>query len=427
MLAKLLIEYRAIGADPERLAAWWTRIEGWREKYPLAYEDSSDNEIKPQYMVQALYEATGGEAIVTSDVGQHQMWAAQYYDFPKPRRWINSGGLGTMGFGLPAAMGAAVACPDRLVCCIAGDGSVQMNAQELATCAQEQIPIKVFIMNNGYLGMVRQWQELFWDGKYSHVDTGEFPDFVKLAEAYGATGMRFEDKTTLVAGHEAGDRDARPGARRRARDARGEHLSDDPRRPGRPRDGGMSAVMGEPGTKEPLSLEELEASTNMRTGRKHVLSILVENKSGVLTRIAGLFARRGFNIDTLTVGPTDDEQVSRVTLTVDGALHPIDQVTKQLHKLINVLKIRDLEPADTVARELALFKVSADGAQRGELMQIAEIFRGKVVDVTKRAVIIEVTGTTDKIEAFEDMVRPFGLIEMMRTGEIAISRGRTET
>ncbi len=199
VLAKLLIEYRAIGADPARLESWWSRIEGWKAKYPLAYEDSSDNEIKPQYMVQALYEATKGEAIVTSDVGQHQMWAAQYYDFPKPRRWINSGGLGTMGFGLPAAMGAAVGCPDQLVCCIAGDGSVQMNAQELATCAQEQIPIKVFIMNNGFLGMVRQWQELFWDGKYSHVETGEFPDFVKLAEAYGATGMRFEDKTTLVA------------------------------------------------------------------------------------------------------------------------------------------------------------------------------------------------------------------------------------
>jgi acetolactate synthase-1/2/3 large subunit len=199
VLAKLLIEYRAIGADPARLDAWWSRIDGWKSKYPLAYEDSTDKEIKPQYMVQALYEATGGEAIVTSDVGQHQMWAAQYYDFAKPRRWINSGGLGTMGFGLPAAMGAAVGCPDQLVCCIAGDGSVQMNAQELATCAQEQIPIKVFIMNNGYLGMVRQWQELFWDGKYSHVETGEFPDFVKLAEAYGATGMRFEDKTTLVA------------------------------------------------------------------------------------------------------------------------------------------------------------------------------------------------------------------------------------
>jgi acetolactate synthase I/III small subunit len=185
--------------------------------------------------------------------------------------------------------------------------------------------------------------------------------------------------------------------------------------------------MGEPGTKAPLSLAELEAAASLRTGRKHVLSILVENKAGVLTRIAGLFARRGFNIDTLTVGPTDDEQISRVTLTVDGALHPIDQVTKQLHKLVNVLKIRELEPGDTVARELALFKIAADGAQRSELLQIAEIFRGKVVDVTKRAVILEVTGTTEKIEAFEGMVRPFGLIEMMRTGEIAISRGRSET
>ncbi len=185
--------------------------------------------------------------------------------------------------------------------------------------------------------------------------------------------------------------------------------------------------MGEPATKATLSLEELEAAGSLRTGRKHVLSILVEDKSGVLTRIAGLFARRGFNIDTLTVGPTNDERISRVTLTVDGALHPIDQVTKQLHKLVNVLKIRDLDPGDTVTRELAMFKVAADGSQRGELMQVTEIFRGKVVDVTKRSVIVEITGTTEKIEAFENMVRPFGLIEMMRTGEIAISRGRGET
>ncbi len=198
VLAKLLIEYRALGADPARLEDWWTRIHGWQEKYPLGYEDSTDNEIKPQYMIEAIYEATGGDAIVASDVGQHQMWTAQYFHFKQPRRWINSGGLGTMGFGLPAAMGAAVGCPDQLVVCVAGDGSVQMNAQELATCAQEKIPIKVLIMNNGYLGMVRQWQELFWDKRYSHVETGEFPDFVKLAEAYGATGRRLHDKTTLI-------------------------------------------------------------------------------------------------------------------------------------------------------------------------------------------------------------------------------------
>src|SRR5213082_3151944 len=185
--------------------------------------------------------------------------------------------------------------------------------------------------------------------------------------------------------------------------------------------------MGEPGTKELLSLEELEAVVGLRTGRKHTLSILVENKPGVLTRIAGLFARRGFNIETLTVGPTDDESISRITLTLDGALHPIDQVTKQLHKLVNVIKIRDLEPRETLARELAMFKVSADGTARAEVMQICEIFRGKVVDVTKRSVVIELTGTCDKIDAFEQLVRPFGLIEMARTGEIAISRGRGET
>ncbi len=198
ILPRLTAEYRALSPDPGRLEEWWSRIHSWQERYPLRYEDSKDAEIKPQFMIQALYEATSGDAIVVSDVGQHQMWTAQYFHFGAPRRWINSGGLGTMGFGLPAAMGAKVGCPEETVVCVAGDGSVQMNAQELATCAQEGIAIKVFIMNNGYLGMVRQWQELFWDKRYSHVDTGDWPDFVKLAEAYGATGLRLEDKRTLV-------------------------------------------------------------------------------------------------------------------------------------------------------------------------------------------------------------------------------------
>ncbi len=198
ILPKLTAEYRALEPDPGRLEEWWHRINSWQERYPLSYDDSPDAEIKPQYMIQALYQATEGDAIVCSDVGQHQMWAAQHYHFDKPRRWINSGGLGTMGFGLPAAMGAKVGCPDDTVVCVTGDGSIQMNAQELATCAQNGIDVKVFIMNNGYLGMVRQWQELFWDRRYSQVDTGQFPDFVKLAEAYGATGMRLTDKHTLV-------------------------------------------------------------------------------------------------------------------------------------------------------------------------------------------------------------------------------------
>ncbi len=186
--------------------------------------------------------------------------------------------------------------------------------------------------------------------------------------------------------------------------------------------------MGEPGTKEVLNLEDLQVSGGRRTGRKHNLSILVENKPGVLARIAGLFARRGFNIDSLAVGATDDTSISRITLTVDGAAHPIDQVTKQLHKLVHVIKIRDLEPDETVARELALFKISCqDGDARAQVMQFTEIFRGKTVDVSKRSVTVEITGTNDKIEAFESMVRPFGLIELIRTGEIAVSRGRSIT
>jgi len=181
----------------------------------------------------------------------------------------------------------------------------------------------------------------------------------------------------------------------------------------------------EAGTPELVKLEDLQVGSGL-TGRKHVLSLLVENQPGVLARIAGLFSRRGFNIDTLAVGPTDDPDVSRITLTVDGAVHPIDQVTKQLHKLVNVLKIRDMDPDTTISREMALFRVSAPAESRGELMEFAQIFRAKVVDVSRRTLTIEVTGTQDKIDAFERMIRPHGLVEMARTGEVAISRSRPE-
>ncbi len=199
VLPKLTKELRALQPDSSRLDEWWKRIAAWQKEYPLGYEDSSDSEIKPQLMIQAMHRATGGEAIVTSDVGQHQMWAAQYYDFPEPRRWINSGGLGTMGFGLPAAVGAKVACPDDTVVCLAGDGSLIMTCQELATAVRHEIPVKVFLMNNGYFGMVRQWQELFWEKRYSSVEMGASPDWVKLADAFGAKGMRVDDKNEVEA------------------------------------------------------------------------------------------------------------------------------------------------------------------------------------------------------------------------------------
>jgi len=190
ILPKLTAEYRALEADRGRMDQWWEQLRRWQAEYPLRYEPSREGEIPPQRMIQAMYEVTGGDAIVTSDVGQHQMWCAQWFHFSKPRRWINSGGLGTMGFGLPSALGAKVACPGELVVCLAGDGSLVMTCQELATAVEHGIDVKVFIMNNGYLGMVRQWQELFWDKRYSAVEMGSSPDWVKLADAFGAKGMR---------------------------------------------------------------------------------------------------------------------------------------------------------------------------------------------------------------------------------------------
>ena len=177
--------------DAAALKAWWAQIELWRAQDCLKF-DRSTPVIKPQAVIEALYKVTGGDAFVTSDVGQHQMWAAQYYKFKEPRRWINSGGLGTMGFGLPAAMGVQKAYPGATVACITGEGSIQMNIQELSTCKEHNLPIKVILLNNGVLGMVRQWQEFFYEERYAESYVTSLPDFTMLAEAYGHVGMRIE-------------------------------------------------------------------------------------------------------------------------------------------------------------------------------------------------------------------------------------------
>ncbi|MEK6664140.1 MAG: acetolactate synthase 3 catalytic subunit [Pseudomonadota bacterium] len=177
--------------DQAALKTWWTQIELWRSKNCMKY-DRSSKIIKPQYVVEKLYEVTKGDAYVTSDVGQHQMWAAQYYKFDKPRRWINSGGLGTMGFGLPAAMGVKLAFPKANVACITGEASIQMCIQELSTCKQYHLPLKIINLNNRYMGMVRQWQQFFHGNRYSESYMDALPDFVKLAEAYGHVGMKIE-------------------------------------------------------------------------------------------------------------------------------------------------------------------------------------------------------------------------------------------
>ncbi len=192
-LARLLEIIKEVGRPTklwkEQFKEWWEQIDIWKRRYPLTYKQDGEH-IKPQFVIEKLYELTKGEAIVCTEVGQNQMWTAQFYKFDKPRTLLSSGGLGTMGYGFPAAIGAQMANPDKLVIDIAGDGSIQMNIQEMATAMDQRLPIKVIILNNGYLGMVRQWQELFYDRRYSAVQFATIPDFVKLAEAYGAVGLR---------------------------------------------------------------------------------------------------------------------------------------------------------------------------------------------------------------------------------------------
>ncbi len=186
------VDESKLEVDQEALKLWWSQINEWRGRHGGRYKTDDSQKMKPQHVIEAVWRATNGNAFVTSDVGQHQMYAAQYYKFNKPNRWINSGGLGTMGFGLPAAMGVALSYPNDDVVCVTGEGSIQMNIQELSTCKQYNLPVKIINLNNGYLGMVKQWQDMNYESRYSNSYMDSLPDFVALAEAYGHVGMRIE-------------------------------------------------------------------------------------------------------------------------------------------------------------------------------------------------------------------------------------------
>ena len=259
---------RSSSSRPSGTCPGWSRWRPGRRSIPWWCATRKTARSCPSAAVRKIWEVTKGEAIVCTEVGQNQMWAAQHYLSRYPRRFISSGGLGTMGFGFPAAIGAQVACPDALVVDIAGDGSFQMTIQELATAVQCNLPVKVCILNNQYLGMVRQWQELFWNKHYSHTCIECQPDFVKLAEAYGAEGYRATKPEELEEVLRDGLRQRPPGRHRHPGQARGQRVPDDP--------GGR-----------------IGARHDGARAMKHTLSVLVENKPGVLTRVAGLFARRG--------------------------------------------------------------------------------------------------------------------------------------
>ena len=421
-------------------------------RYPLGYDWPADGSLSPEYVIERIGQIAGPDAVYAAGVGQHQMWAAQFIKYEKPRTWLNSGGLGTMGFAVPAAMGAKMARPDAVVWCIDGDGCFQMTNQELATCAIEGIPIKVAVINNGNLGMVRQWQNLFYDERYSNTDLGthkhRIPDFKLLAEAMGCVGLRAESKDEVdrviqqameindqpvvidfVVGADAqvwpmvaagtgndeimaarnirplfdGDELVPADARLRGGDTRHRH--------GHRRRGHGRGARRQPALRGDVMIE------------RHTLSVLVEDKPGVLARVSGLFSRRGFNIESLAVGPTEHPDVSRMTIVVAVDDFPLEQVTKQLNKLIHVIKIVELEPAASVQRELLLVKVRADPGVRSQVLEIVDLFRAKAVDVTPEAVTIEATGTAEKIAALLQNLEPYGIREMVQSGTIAVGRG----
>ncbi len=309
-----------------------------------------------------------------------------------------------------------------------------MTNQELTTCALNNIPIKVAVINNGALGMVRQWQTLFYNQRYSNtvLHSGpdadgtpargtRVPDFVKLSEAMGCYSIRCEDPADLdKVIEEANSINDRPvvidfivhedamvwpmvAARHLQRRGPGRA-----RRPPRLR-------------RQRRRLRDRERTTPM--AEKHTLSVLVENKPGVLARITALFSRRGFNIDSLAVGTTEHPDISRITIVVNVEGLPLEQVTKQLNKLVNVLKIVELEPAAAIQRELVLVKVRADSETRSQIVEIVQLFRAKTVDVSPEAVTIEATGGADKLEAMLKMLEQYGIKELVQSGTIAIGRG----
>ena len=407
VLADLADELRVLhgsGLMP-RTEPWVRQLAAWREEFPLRYGSGGDM-LKPQLVLETLQQLTTGDDVVwTTGVGQHQMWAMQYLLCDRPRSFITSGGLGTMGYGVPAAIGAKAARPEATVVCVDGDGCFQMTGQELATSVLENLPIVVVIVNNGYLGMVRQWQDMFFDERFSEVHlTHHIPDYAKLAEAYGAVGLTVETEDELEGALAGGALLRSHGGRRRARRSARALLPDDP--------GGRGGAR--PG--------RVRRAREGRGPMRHTLSVLLENKPGALMRISSMFARRGFNIESLAVGPTERQDVSRITLRVDCEQHPLEQIEKQMHKLVNVLRVSELEPDEAVERELALIKVAAPAARRGELISMAQAFNARVADLGADAIVFEIVGHPEEIDSFEELVRPHGLKELVRTGRIGLGR-----
>ncbi len=414
VIEELITAIRDLGgaeAQPDR-SAWKSRISGWQETYPLTYEMSEPGDaLKPQYVLETLRDNTPDDCIVASGVGQHQMWTSQYWKFNHPYTWVNSGGLGTMGFSVPAAIGAKVGRPDRMVWAVDGDGCFQMTAQELVTAASERIPVKVAILNNAYLGMVRQWQEMFYEERYSEVYLSpDLPDYKGWAEAMGCIGMRVESpEEVLPAIEKANQIDDRPVVidfRTDAREKVYPMVAVGPvqrRDRGRPQPG--------PGGDEPAAVATTTPSpSSSRTSR------------------ACWRAWRGCSPGA---GSTSSRWRSPRPTTSASAGSPwsstwsptlLDQVVKQLDKLVNVVEITELAAAESVQRELLLATVSATPELRGQVIELVGVFEGRILGVGSDELTVCLDGSPQKVNDFEQLLRSYGIVALQRTGRVALPK-----
>ncbi len=404
------------GGPPDR-SAWLAQLREWQQAYPYRY-DGDDGTLKPQYCVERLRAFADDDTICVSGVGQHQMYASQFWRFEQPRRWINSGGLGTMGFAVPAAMGAKVGRArhagrgDRRRRVLPDDGAGARDERDREHPVrhgdpQQRVPghgapVAGAVLRRALLGGVARSQR-----------------------------SRLREARRGIRGRGPAGRNARRGGQR-DREGLLDHRSiGGDRLPGRP--GGDGVPDGAVGRVERRHHRRPRGdraddrpgggTDRMNGATMHTISVLVEDRPGVLTRVAGLFAARGYNIDSLAVGPTEASGISRMTIVVNVDESPLEQVTKQLNKLINVIKILEHDPGTAVERELMLVKVRAEGDARARIMELADVFRVGVVDVTATTLTVEASGGPEKLEALRELLGEFGIVELSRTGRIALARG----
>ena len=365
------------------------------------------------------------------------MWAAQFFKFQEPNRWMTSGGLGTMGYGLPASVGVQLAHPKSLVIDIAGEASVQMTMQEMSTAAQYNLPIKIFILNNQYMGMVRQWQELLHGGRYSHSYSEALPDFVKLAEAYQGVGIRCEKPGDLDHAIKEMINVDKPVHLRLRRGSDGELLPDDPVGQGAQRN---AAGRRRAATSARRSTKKARCWCNGKRGQARAIIRLRPSRRRPSGTRSPFWSRTSRACSPASSGcspaaattstvsrcrrPSTPKHLSRITIVTSGTPMVIEQIKHQLERLVQVHRVHDMTiEGPAIERELAMVKVRGKGENRVEALRLADAFRARVIDAGTESFIFEITGAAEKIESFINLMLPIGLVEVSRTGVVAISRG----